>query len=556
VVSAALARVVSLFEAGMASGAVTSLLNASAPAVWEPYRWYIVAAIVLLVLQGAMIAAMVVQRSRRRDAEARDAAILRALPDMMFLQTRDGVYVDYHTPDDALLLIPPDAFMGRNMRDVLPANVAAHFEEEFRRLVPGQGPLVVEYALPAPEGERQYEAHIVACAGDRILSVVRDITERKRSETALGDSQVRYALATAAGGVGVWDWNIETNEIYTDPLLKVTLGYEDHEIGHRMEDWVRLIHPDDRAIAQERAADHTAGKAAAYEVELRMLHRDGTIRWFLARGSIVRRAGMPVRVVGTSTDITERKKSEQALHEAQTELMRVSRLTSLGEFAASIAHEVSQPLTAIVMNAKTCLRWLAAPSPDVNEIRAALWDVVDAGKRADEVIRRNRELFRHHTVSKAQLDVNQVIRETGVLAATRLHSSEVVLATKLAPSLPRIFADRVELQQVLLNLIMNGIDAMEGVDPGSRRIEIDSSLLNGGVVRVSVRDNGVGLAGVDMTRLFAPSYTTKANGTGVGLSISRSIVEAHGGHLWAEQNPDRGATFAFTLPVHSAAATH
>jgi signal transduction histidine kinase len=284
-----------------------------------------------------------------------------------------------------------------------------------------------------------------------------------------------------------------------------------------------------------------------------MVHRDGSLRWFLARGSAVRQDGRPVRVIGTDTDITARKKSEQALQEAQADLSRVSRLTALGEFAASIAHEVRQPLTAILMNAKTCLQWIGDATPDLHEIRAALLDVVDAGRHADEVIRRNRELFKHHTVQKAPLDINDVIGDVTVLARTRLHGSDVILSTSLAGDLPPVNGDRVELQQVLLNLIANSIDALDTVDPGSRSIEVSSSLTDG-VVKVSVRDTGVGLDGVDVQRMFTLSYTTKQSGTGVGLAVSRSIVEAHGGRLWAEQNPDGGATFSFTVPAHQTVA--
>ena len=357
-----------------------------------------------------------------------------------------------------------------------------------------------------------------------------------------------------AGGVGVWDWDLETNEIYFDPSLKATLGYEDHEIRSQLADWLKLVHPDDASAVMERAQAHIDGRSPSYEVECRKVHRDGSVRWFLSRGSAVRRDDRPVRIVGTDTDITERKKAEQALHAAQAELARVSRLTALGEFATSIAHEVRQPLTAILINAKTCLRWLAGGKPDLTEVQAALWDVVDASRRADEVIRRNRELFRHHAVQKAPLDINWIIREVTLLARTRLQVNHVALATSLAARLPAVSGDRVELQQVLLNLVANAIDAMEAVEPALRRIEIASSLGTEGMVVVSVSDCGVGLDGVDVQQIFLGSYTTKADGTGVGLSISRSIVEAHGGKLWAAPNPGRGATFYFTIPVYSTLA--
>ena len=516
------------------------------------YLELIVGALALLFLEGLMVVALVTQRSRRHDTQARHSAILSVLPDTMFVQRIDGVYVDCHAPDQDPLAVKQQPIVGRHMRDVLPPSVVARFERQFERLRQEKEPGVLEFTSTQPDGLHYYEARVVPFAGDKVLSIVRDITGRKHVETALSESEGRYALATAAGRVGVWDWTVETGEIYVDPSLKALLGYEDREIRNHLDEWGRLVHPDDRALVMERAQACIDGTSNEYEVEHRMLHRDGSICWFLARGWAVRRHGVAVRIIGTDTDITERKRAEQALHDAQMELTRLSRLTALGEFAASIAHEVSQPLTAIMMNATTCLRWLDGASPDLTEVRGALWEVLEASQRAEEVIRRNRELFRHHTVEKAPVDVNDVIQDVATLAKTHLLGSHVTLATALGTSLPTIVADRLELQQVLLNLIVNAIDAMESVPPNFRRIEIASALAHVDGVQVSVRDRGIGLQGVDVSRMFAPSYTTKANGTGVGLSISRSIVEAHGGRLWAEPNEDRGATFFFTVPIQPA----
>jgi PAS domain S-box-containing protein len=522
--------------------------------VWEGYRWYIAGTIALVALQGLMITALFVQRSRRRETESRNTAILSAVPDMMLLLSSDGVCVDCYAPTDAAESLKPERFVGRPVREILPPEVAAVCEDHFARRGPQHAPTFVEYAVPASEGLQYYEARVVPCRDDQMLAVVRNLTERRRTEAALRDSQERYARATTAGGVGVWDWNLETNEIYVDPSLKAILGYEDHEIRNHLEDWGRSVHPDDGPSVVARADEYLRGRSPYYEVEHRMLHRDGSIRWFLARGSVVRQDGRPVRIIGTDTDITERKKSELSLKEVQADLSRVSRLTALGEFAASIAHEVRQPLTAILMNAKTCLRWISDAAPDLTEIRAALVDVVEAGNRADEVIRRSRELFRHHTVQKTSLDINQVIEDVTVLARDRLVGSGVALVPSLAPNLPAVYGDRVELQQVLLNLIGNSIDAMETIEPGSRLIEVITSRTDD-MVKVSVSDTGIGLEGVDVHRMFTLAYTTKPAGTGVGLAVSRSIIEAHGGRLCAEENDSRGATFSFTVPLHSTTVT-
>jgi PAS domain S-box-containing protein len=513
--------------------------------------WYIVGIFLLIALQGVTIARLGILRSRRRAVEERNRAMLRAAPDMMFLLTRDGMYVDYHAPSENLLAVKPQQFLGRRIRDVLPPSLATLFEECFDRLSSEPAPTIVEYPLDLGGEERHYEARMVPCGDDHVLSVVRDITDRKRAEAALQKVQERYALATAAGGVAVWDWNLETNEFYIDPSLKAMLGYDDDDIANRLDDWTKIMHPDDVTAVLAHARDHVGSDSPYYEVEHRMVHADGSIRWFLTRGSAVRRDG-GVRIVGTETDITRRKESERALRETEAELLRVSRLTELGEFTASIAHEVHQPLTAITLNARACITTLNAAQTDTIEMRAAVDEIIEASAKATEVIRRNRELFKHHRVQKVSLDLSNVIMDTLELTAARRESSNVRLATMVPTRLPPIDGDRVELQQVLLNLIANSIEAMESVEPRLRAIWIVASAVpSQGVVQVSVSDNGIGLDGVDMERIFSRFYTTKTNGTGVGLSLCRSIIDAHGGRLWAQPNFPRGATFSFTVPMAS-----
>src|SRR5262245_58276538 len=283
-----------------------------------------------------------------------------------------------------------------------------------------------------------------------IVGLMVQRTRRRATQQALLRSQDRYALATSAGGVAVWDWNLETNRIYVDPGLKAILGYEPGDVGDGVDDWSRLVRPDDLSIVQARARELQESGASVYEAEHRMLHRDGSVSWFLARASVIRQGNRALRVIGTNTDITERKRAEQQLHEAQDQLARASRLTALGEFAASIAHEVRQPLTAIITSARASLRFLSSGA--TAEAREALSYVLDAGKRADEVVERNRELFRSHTVRKEPLDINRVIVDATVMARPKLQTGRISLTTALAEGLPLIEGDRIQLHQVMVNL--------------------------------------------------------------------------------------------------------
>jgi len=243
----------------------------------------------------------------------------------------------------------------------------------------------------------------------------------------------------------------------------------------------------------------------------------------------------------------ELRESHERMGLAAMELDRVSRLTAMGEFAAALAHETIQPITAMILEAKTSLRCLpeTGPPPGIDEAREGLLSVIESGQRAAEMIRRNRELFRHRTVRSVPLDINEVIDEARSLADWRLNDSNVHIDMALGRNLPAIPGDRVELQQVLMNLIANAIDAVESRPNPKVWIR---SLQDGDEVRVEVGDNGIGLREVDTLRMFSLSYTTKPNGTGVGLSVSRAIVTAHGGRIWAAPNPEGGASFYFALP--------
>src|SRR3979490_2405435 len=303
--------------------------------------------------------------------------------------------------------------------------------------------------------------------------------------------------------------------------------------------------------------------AGRWEGELVQTKKDGSqvvvaSRWSLQRDE----SSAPVAILVINNDITDRKRaeekaraSEQRLLDAQMELARVTRVTTLGELTASIAHEVNQPLAAVVANAEACLRWRGRGPPDLDAARRSVEWVIDDGNRAGEVIRRIRALANKTGIEKIPLDVNDVTRETVALVQRELISHEVSLQMELAPALPMILADRVQLQQVIINLVMNGIEAMQSVSDRSRELVVGSHQDETHRVLVTVTDSGVGIAAENADRLFNAFFTTKPRGMGIGLSICRSIMEAHNGRLWATANVPHGATFQFTLPINADATS-
>jgi len=248
-------------------------------------------------------------------------------------------------------------------------------------------------------------------------------------------------------------------------------------------------------------------------------------------------------------EMAERKRAEDAYYEAQAELTRMTRMSTMGALAASISHEVNQPLAAVVTNADACMMWLSSEPPNLEEARAAVDCIAQQGTRASEVVRRIRAMFTKAAPERSPVQVNDLIREVGNLVEGATLRNQVALETELASDLPAITGDRVQLQQVIVNLVLNGIEAMSDVADRPRRLVIRSDIQGSGDLLVAVEDCGVGIAPKDAKRIFDAFFTTKAQGMGMGLSISHSIIEAHGGRLWASANKDWGATVQFTLPA-------
>ncbi|HZS09043.1 MAG TPA: ATP-binding protein [Blastocatellia bacterium] len=310
------------------------------------------------------------------------------------------------------------------------------------------------------------------------------------------------------------------------------------------------VHPEDRArFVDEWRAALAEGKPL--ETEARLRRADGEYRSLLIRAVPLRdELGNIVKWYGTSSDIEDRKRAEETLRKSQADLAHVTRVMTMGELAASIAHEVNQPLAAIVTNAGACLRWLAGDSPNLDEAREAARRIVRDGNRAGEVITRIRALLRKTGTEKALLDINQTVQEVVALTRNEAARNGVALHLDLAADLPPVSGDRVQLQQVILNLVMNAVEAMAAVTDRPRELFISTRQHESDKALVAVRDCGVGVAPENLEKVFDAFYTTRSQGLGMGLAISRSIVEEHGGRLWVVPNDGAGVTFQFTLLKH------
>jgi PAS domain S-box-containing protein len=381
-----------------------------------------------------------------------------------------------------------------------------------------------------------------------VLIACEDVTERKEAENALRQSEMYLAEAQRLSRTGSFGWRVASGEIIWSEETFRMFGYDKApSIKHATV--FQRVHPDDRARV-EQTIDRASRDGKDFAHGYRLLMPDGSIKHVHATAHAVTDASGEIEFVGAVTDVTSRRRAEAELHEAQANLAHVTRVTALGELAASIAHEVNQPLAAVVTNAAACLRWLDREPANLKEARGAVQSIVKDGNRAGDVIQRVRALANKTADQKAPLDINEVVNEVISLAQHELSSHRVALRLELAPALPLILADRIQLQQVILNLVINAIEAMQPVKDRPRELVIRTRQDEASQVLVAVSDCGVGVAAENADRLFDAFFTTKSSGMGMGLSICRSIVNAHGGRLSASGNAGPGATFQFTLPLH------
>jgi PAS domain S-box-containing protein len=391
---------------------------------------------------------------------------------------------------------------------------------------------------------RNDEGEIVRWYGTNI-----DIEGRKRAEDELRRNEEFLTTAQRLSQSGSFSWCLDTNEvIFSEEAIRIFGFAHDSPVTVRQID--NRIHPEDRHILPEKRNDaRKAGESQDYQIRLVM--PDGSIKYLHTTSSEIRDASGRRLYIGALQDVTQRRLAREALNKAQAELAHVTRITALSMLTASIAHEINQPLAGIITNAGTCLRMLQGEPPNVEGACETARRTIRDGSRASDVIRRLRALFSKTEFTLELMDVNQATQEIVTLTLNDLQRNGVTVHSELAEDLLPVYGDRVQLQQVILNFIRNASDAMDEVHDRPRHLLIRTEQESNGYVRLSVRDVGVGFEGQNVEKLFDPFYTTKSDGMGIGLAVSRSIIDRHQGRLWAEPNDGPGATFAFTIPSGS-----
>jgi PAS domain S-box-containing protein len=379
------------------------------------------------------------------------------------------------------------------------------------------------------------------------VGTIEDISERKRSEEALRRSEAYLAEAQRLSHTGSWVWNVATRQtVHWSHEQYRLFGFDPYSGVPSFEAWLERVHPEDRARIAEALRRVVEGMD--FELDYRAVLPDGAIRYIRTIGRpALDSSGETVRYIGTSMDMTKRKQAEDAMRQAQTDLAYISRVTTMGELTASLAHEIKQPIAAAATNANACVRWLLRGAPNLEEAREAASRAAKDTTRAADIVNRISSLFKKEPPRRDLIDINELINEIVLLLGNEATRYSVSIRTELASGLPVVVADRVQVQQVLMNLMINSIEAMKAVEL-QRELTLCSQRDGTDRLRISVSDTGVGLPPAG-DRIFNAFYTTKPDGTGMGLAISRSIIEAHGGHLYAAPRFAGGATFYFTLPT-------
>ncbi len=516
------------------------------------------------------------------------------ITDAVFVKDRQGRYLALNATGAREIGRPRVECLGRDDNELFPTAVARQLMDDDRQVMASGATLNCEYTLARAQGElifrvtkwpyRDADGHIVG-----VISISRDSTALKRIEEqlqrahdelegriqtrtaeliaanqalqdqiaartqveyALRDSEERFRQLAEHIGEVFWVYGIaEERLLYVSPTYEGLWGRSAQSLLERSLEWIEAVHPDDRP--RIHAAHLEKLESGVFDQEYRIVRPDGAVRWIWDRGFPIRDStGHVYRIAGIAEDITARKLAEDQLRRQQVELAKTSRLSLAVEMASNLAHDINQPLAAIVAYAQACLSLLGQDRIDPRELTGVIEDVVRQGLRAGNIIRHLRELVHKHPTAQTMLDLNALIHAVVHYAELELRGGEITLQLDLTEPLPAVLADDIQTQLVVLYLMRNAIEAMREMATGPRLLCVRTAPQDQDTVLVTLRDSGPGLSPEAAERLFQPFFSTKPGGMGLGLAASRSIIESQGGELWATPNPDQGLSFHFTLPTH------
>ncbi|MBL8251195.1 MAG: PAS domain-containing protein, partial [Candidatus Competibacter sp.] len=530
----------------------------------------------------------------KKAQDLRLVEFLEQITDVAFIKDRRGRYVLLNSAGARLAGLPLAECLNRDDLALFPADIAREMVEEDRRVLSGGGVISREHTFTLQSGARTFLSTKWPCRNAMgqiigILGIARDITVHKQAEDrserarvdlesrvrertaqlssinqdlerqiaariqaeiALRESEARFRQLAEHIHEVFWVHGIEEERpLYISPAYEDIWGRPIHGLHERPLDWLEAIHPDDRARVQ--AAHVAKQQAGHFDEEYRIVRPDGSIRWIWDRGFPIRDdSGHVYRIAGLAEDITHRKLADDQLRRQQVELARMARLSLAVELASSLAHELNQPLAAIVAYTQACLTLLRQEHTDPRILTGPLDEVVNQSLRAGEIIRHLRELVRKHPAAQSALDLNALIRSVGHYAQLELRQAGVTLSLELEETLPAVLADDIQIQLVVLYLLRNAIEAINEKRGELRVLTVRTASLDATQVLITVHDTGKGFGPEVEDHLFQPFFTTKPGSMGLGLSVSRSIIESQNGQLWASANPEGGASFHFSLPVH------
>jgi two-component system, LuxR family, sensor kinase FixL len=388
-----------------------------------------------------------------------------------------------------------------------------------------------------------------------LLRASQLVKELQASEAGLRESEARMSLAVDAADLGIWVTDLARSEVWASDSWRTLFGFAPSQ-HLEFDDVLQRLHPDDRdALRQAHALAVAGSNGGRYQTEYRVKLPNGATRWISSLGRVeVDASGRPAVMRGASREVTARKHAEQETQLLRQEIAHAGRVSMMGQLASALAHEINQPLASILRNAEAAELFLQYPSPDLDEVRAILADIRKDDERAGHVIDRMRGLLQRHTLVTRRLDVRALVGDVVALVRVDATTRQVKLDVDVPRDLPDVHGDRVHLQQVLLNLILNGMDALTAAGQENRRVSVTARFGGGQIVEIAVADTGPGIPADALAQVFDPFFTTKPNGMGMGLAISRTIIEAHGGRLWAENTNGGGAAFRFSVPIAEEAA--